>query len=86
MHVVIVGGGISGLSLALSLHQKSQPRPRNRAAACRGACPDGLGAIEDVLTREELEGTALNFKKAAGLDVETVNARDSIVDLSALAQ
>jgi len=44
------------------------------------------GAIEDVLTREELEGAALNCKKAAGLDVETVNARDSAVDLSALAQ
>ena len=44
--------------------------------------PDGFAAIGDVLTQEELEGTALNFKKAAGLDVETVNARDSFVEVA----
>jgi 5-methylphenazine-1-carboxylate 1-monooxygenase len=48
--------------------------------------PAGFAAIDDVLTREELEGTALNFKKASGLDVETVNARESFVDLSAPAR
>ena len=44
--------------------------------------PDGFAAIGDVLTQEELEGTALNFKKAAGLDVETVNARESFVEVA----
>ncbi len=48
--------------------------------------PGGFAAIGDVLTREELEGAALNFKKAAGLDVETVNARESVVDPSAGAR
>jgi 2-polyprenyl-6-methoxyphenol hydroxylase-like FAD-dependent oxidoreductase len=44
--------------------------------------PNGFTRITDVLTQDELETTALNFKKAAGLDVETVNSRDSIVDLA----
>jgi 5-methylphenazine-1-carboxylate 1-monooxygenase len=44
--------------------------------------PEGFAAINDVLSREELEGTALNFKKAAGLDVETVNARESFVEVA----
>jgi hypothetical protein len=34
-----------------------------------------------VLTRQELEGTAQSFKKAAGFDVETVNSRQSYVEL-----
>jgi hypothetical protein len=43
--------------------------------------PDGFASIADVLTQDELESTALNFKKAAGLDVETVNSRESYVEL-----
>jgi 2-polyprenyl-6-methoxyphenol hydroxylase-like FAD-dependent oxidoreductase len=43
--------------------------------------PDGFASIADVLTQDELETTALNFKKAAGLDVETVNSRESYVEL-----
>jgi 2-polyprenyl-6-methoxyphenol hydroxylase-like FAD-dependent oxidoreductase len=45
--------------------------------------PGGFKNIHDVLTREELETTAAGFKKAAGFDVETVNSRDSFVDLPA---
>jgi 2-polyprenyl-6-methoxyphenol hydroxylase-like FAD-dependent oxidoreductase len=45
--------------------------------------PDGFADIADVLTQEELESTAVNFKKAAGLDLETVNSRESIVELPA---
>jgi 2-polyprenyl-6-methoxyphenol hydroxylase-like FAD-dependent oxidoreductase len=44
--------------------------------------PDGFKNIADVLTREELENAATNFKKAAGFDLETVNSRDSYIDLS----
>jgi 2-polyprenyl-6-methoxyphenol hydroxylase-like FAD-dependent oxidoreductase len=42
--------------------------------------PNGFKAITDVMSREELEETALSFKKAAGFDIETVNSRDSIVE------
>jgi len=45
--------------------------------------PNGFQHIHDVLSREELESTALNFKKAAGFDIETVNSRESFVDLAA---
>jgi 2-polyprenyl-6-methoxyphenol hydroxylase-like FAD-dependent oxidoreductase len=45
--------------------------------------PDGFARISDVLSQEELETTALSFKQAAGFDVETVNARDSYVEVPA---
>jgi hypothetical protein len=45
--------------------------------------PDGFADIADVLTQEELESTALSFKKAAGLDLETVNRCESVVPLPA---
>ncbi len=45
--------------------------------------PQGFAHIYDVLSQEELEHTALSFKKAAGFDVETVNSRRSFVDLPA---
>lgn len=45
--------------------------------------PNGFGKIGDVLSREELETTAAGFKKAAGFDVETVNSRESYVELPA---
>ncbi len=41
--------------------------------------PDGFARIEDVLTREELEGTAAAYKRLAGFDKETLNTRPSIV-------
>jgi 2-polyprenyl-6-methoxyphenol hydroxylase-like FAD-dependent oxidoreductase len=42
--------------------------------------PGGFQHIHDVLSQEELETTAINFKRAAGFDVETVNSRDSFVE------
>jgi 5-methylphenazine-1-carboxylate 1-monooxygenase len=42
--------------------------------------PGGFRHIHDVLSQEELEHTALSFKKAAGFDVDTVNSRESFVD------
>jgi 2-polyprenyl-6-methoxyphenol hydroxylase-like FAD-dependent oxidoreductase len=44
--------------------------------------PDGFAHIHDVLSQEELESTAINFKKAAGFDVETVNSRESFVEVA----
>ena len=43
--------------------------------------PDGFGHIADVLSHDELENTAASFKKAAGFDLETVNSRQSYVEL-----
>ena len=43
--------------------------------------PDGFRHIHDVFTPQELESAALDFKKAAGIDVETVNSRNSFVEL-----
>jgi uncharacterized protein with NAD-binding domain and iron-sulfur cluster len=63
MQVIIVGGGIAGLSAA-----------QERA-------PEGFARITDVLTQDELESTAISFKKAAGFDIETVNSRQSFVEL-----
>ncbi len=45
--------------------------------------PQGFKNIHDVLSQEELETTAFGFKKAAGFDVETVNSRESFVELTA---
>jgi 2-polyprenyl-6-methoxyphenol hydroxylase-like FAD-dependent oxidoreductase len=49
--------------------------------AAEERAPQGFAHIHDVLTQDELESTALDFKKAAGFDVETVNSRESFVEL-----
>ena len=41
--------------------------------------PDGYGRIEDVLSAEELESAAASYKRLAGFDRETLNARPSLV-------
>jgi hypothetical protein len=43
--------------------------------------PNGFARIEDVISRAELEASTKPFARAAGLDVETVNARSSIVQI-----
>jgi len=40
--------------------------------------PDGFSNIEDVIPRAELEAVALSFKRAAGFDAESLNARPSL--------
>ena len=40
--------------------------------------PQGFSAIEDVIPRAELEAIALSFKRAAGFDPESLNARPSL--------
>jgi 2-polyprenyl-6-methoxyphenol hydroxylase-like FAD-dependent oxidoreductase len=44
--------------------------------------PNGFKHIHDVLSPEELAATAMSFKQAAGLDVDTVNSRESLVPLA----
>ena len=44
--------------------------------------PHGFKHIHDVLSQEELTATAISFKKAAGFDVDTVNSRESFVELA----
>jgi 2-polyprenyl-6-methoxyphenol hydroxylase-like FAD-dependent oxidoreductase len=41
--------------------------------------PDGFGQVTEVLSRDELEGIAANYKKVAGFQVEALNAKPSIV-------
>jgi 2-polyprenyl-6-methoxyphenol hydroxylase-like FAD-dependent oxidoreductase len=41
--------------------------------------PDGFGDVSEVLSRDELEGIAANYKRVAGFQVETLNARPPIV-------
>jgi 5-methylphenazine-1-carboxylate 1-monooxygenase len=43
--------------------------------------PNGFANISDVLSQDELESTASSFKRAAGFDLETVNSRQSYVEL-----
>jgi hypothetical protein len=38
--------------------------------------PNGFSRLEDVISRQELEETAIGFKKLAGIDVEAVNNRE----------
>ena len=41
--------------------------------------PDGFNVVTDVLSKEELEEVANNYKRVAGFQVEALNARPSIV-------
>ena len=41
--------------------------------------PAGFARIEDVLTQQELEGTAANYKRLAGFDKDALNQRPPIV-------
>ena len=40
--------------------------------------PGGFKAVEDVLSREELEGVAANYKNIAGFSVSDLNNRPSL--------
>ena len=41
--------------------------------------PDGFSRIEDVLSPEELEGTAAGYKSIAGFDKDALNKREAII-------
>ena len=41
--------------------------------------PDGFNEVTDVLSRQELEEIAANYKRVAGFQVEGLNAKPPIV-------
>ena len=41
--------------------------------------PNGFADVTDVLSRQELEDVAANYKKVAGFQVEALNAKPPIV-------
>jgi 2-polyprenyl-6-methoxyphenol hydroxylase-like FAD-dependent oxidoreductase len=43
--------------------------------------PNGFKIVTDVLSQQELEDIAANYKRVAGFQVETLNAKPSIVQL-----
>jgi 2-polyprenyl-6-methoxyphenol hydroxylase-like FAD-dependent oxidoreductase len=48
--------------------------------------PGGFGAVTDVLTRQELEDIAANYKKVAGFQVEALNVKPAIVPVPAMGR
>ena len=44
--------------------------------------PDGYNVVTDVLSQKELEDIAANYKRVAGFQVEGLNAKPPIVQLS----
>ncbi len=45
--------------------------------------PQGFNVVTDVLSRQELEDIAANYKRVAGFQVDALNAKPSIVDAPA---
>ncbi|MDQ8730761.1 flavin-dependent oxidoreductase [Bradyrhizobium sp. LHD-71] len=43
--------------------------------------PDGFEVVTDVLSRQELEGIASNYKRVAGFQVDALNAKPPIVQI-----
>ncbi|MBU2982518.1 flavin-dependent oxidoreductase [Lentibacter algarum] len=43
--------------------------------------PEGFADISEVMSLSELEGAAAGYKKLAGMDVETLNTRSSIIEV-----
>lgn len=44
--------------------------------------PSGFSRLEDVISRQELDETAISFKRLAGIDVEAVNTRAAYFGVS----
>jgi 5-methylphenazine-1-carboxylate 1-monooxygenase len=47
--------------------------------------PDGFDVVTDVLSQQELEDIAANYKRVAGFQVESLNAKPPIVVMPAMA-
>lgn len=48
--------------------------------------PDGFGVVTEVLSQQELEDIAANYKRVAGFQVEGLNARPPIVGVPPVSQ
>ena len=44
--------------------------------------PHGFAKLQDVISQEELEKTAISFKRLAGIDIEAVNNRPAYFGVS----
>jgi 2-polyprenyl-6-methoxyphenol hydroxylase-like FAD-dependent oxidoreductase len=53
--------------------------PEQVMQAVESRAPDGFHDVDAIISREEREETARGYKRIAGFDVETLNARPSIV-------
>lgn len=66
------------------------PRASSRRIAATGPdraldivaerAPDGFARLEDVISQDELAEIAAAYKKIAGFEVESLNARPAILD------
>jgi 5-methylphenazine-1-carboxylate 1-monooxygenase len=90
MTVLIAGGGIGGLTLALSLHQigisakvfeNRRNGPEQVMRMVEERAPGGYTIVTDVLSQQELEDIAANYKRVAGFQVEGLNAKPPIVQI-----
>jgi 5-methylphenazine-1-carboxylate 1-monooxygenase len=43
--------------------------------------PDGYNVVTDMLSQQELEDIAANYKRVAGFQVESLNAKPPIVQI-----
>jgi 2-polyprenyl-6-methoxyphenol hydroxylase-like FAD-dependent oxidoreductase len=48
--------------------------------------PEGFNVVTDVLSQQELEDIAANYKRVAGFQVEGLNAKPPIVTMPAVSQ
>ena len=48
--------------------------------------PQGFNVVTDVLSQQELEDIAANYKRVAGFQVEALNAKPPIVDAPPVSQ
>jgi hypothetical protein len=48
--------------------------------------PEGFNVVTDVLSQQELEDIAANYKRVAGFQVEGLNAKPPIVTLPQSSQ
>jgi hypothetical protein len=48
--------------------------------------PEGFNVVTDVLSQQELEDIAANYKRVAGFQVEGLNAKPPIVTLPRSSQ
>ena len=72
---------LSRLATMLQLSQDEIDRARTQLANAKKLERFRPFTVKIDITRDELEQTAASFKQAAGFDVETVNSRQSYVEL-----
>jgi 2-polyprenyl-6-methoxyphenol hydroxylase-like FAD-dependent oxidoreductase len=72
METSIIGGGIGGMTLALSLLDAGIDDVDIYESAT------GFSNLDDIVSQQELEEIARTYKRTAGFDPETLNRRPSL--------